>query len=646
MRLSLIFFFLQIQLGFVVAQNCLTKSDFAKIQKLNVLEAKKYLREFFYNTTANESNNRPPLCAEDKIDAALGFRDVGFEGSCFDDYSNDNSFVVYQIKNYSPIYLYECEESCYYSLLNECKRSLRGEKSESTDYYDFIAYPIGELTLEFREYYNDATNYRVILYNKSQVQKIWSQQHAKNLEIIKKQNEEAQRLLVLEQKSDSLKTIAESLYQNEQYLDAKLKFQEANLILQSPELDQRINNCDQMNCLLFIKSGDQQFAKKQFKEALSDYEKSKDCLTDISIAIQKIQLVQKQMVNEAISKIVGEADLLFDSKQFTLAKEKYMEILKIDPKSSYANLRIKEIDDLLSFLSERRNKTYDYGKLETGNLESNRQLLQKSLIQYISPLKKGDLTVHINYLFDTLGINKSMFYLEGGNAKKYSPSFDIVTTQFKLEPPVLRGYYVNSSSVCNYNLKWNSDDAKYRYTTKGVKLKSGFDQEYDIIKKYLSTLSTYGTYTIQSKKVQVNNDFYTTIRVNEYRAKAGPLNVVYSLVLPGLGAKRVTYGEKGTGRMISFLLSGALAYGAKIYSDQQYNLYMNSTGNESLTYYDRANLSNKIFISSVGFATTIYVYDFFYVLSKGFKNMKKNKLINSQLPRYAPIISQELILKQ
>jgi hypothetical protein len=645
MRILVFFLFLQILNGFVTAQRCMTKSDFAKIQKLNVIEVKKYLKEIFYNTTVNEFSNRPPVCAEDRIEAALGFRDVGFEGSCFEDYSNYNCFVVYQIKSNSPILLYECEESCYYSLLNDCKRTLKGDKPGSTDFYDFVAYPIGELTLEFREYYNDATTYRVLLYNKSQVQILWTQQHKKYLDELNKQQEEAQRLLVQEQKSDSIQIIAERLFQSEQYLDAKIKFQEANVVLPSPELASRIANCDQMNCLRLIKSGDQFLSKKQFKEALSEYEKTKDCLTDISIAEQKIQLVQKQMLNDSIVKIVAEADLLFSAKKFSSARELYLNVKRLDSKSNYANQKIKAIDDILIFLAERRVKTYDYAQFELFNYTSNKVLLQKHLIQYVAPLKKGELNIHINYMFDTLGINKSSFTVEGESSKSFKPSFEALTKQFQMTPPVKTGYFISASSQSDYMITWHSDEAKYRYTSKGIKLKSGFEQESSAITKYLSAFNTYGTYTIQAKSIQVNNDVFSNINVASYKAKAGPTNVIYSMILPGLGTKRVTYGEKGTGRMIGFLVTGALAYGAKMYSNQQYNLYLTSSGNESLTYYDRANVSNKIFVSSLGFATTIYVYDIFYVVGRGFKNMKKNKPINSSIPKYPPIISQELILK-
>ena len=95
--------------------------------------------------------------------------------------------------------------------------------------------------------------------------------------------------------------------------------------------------------------------------------------------------------------------------------------------------------------------------------------------------------------------------------------------------------------------------------------------------------------------------------------------------------------------MISFFISGALAYGAKYYSNKQYDLYLNSLNNESL--YEKANSANKVFITLLGLTSTIYIYDFFFVIRQGFKNMKKSKLINSQIQELTPIKSIDLKLK-
>ena len=589
------------------AQSCMSKYDFAKIQKLNTLEAKKYLNDFFYTTIVDEFTGKLPSCAEEKIQSSIGIKGVGFDGACYNDYNNYNRLVVYQIKNYSSIFLYECEEECYYDLLNDCEQTLKGQKTGTTEYYDFISYPISEYTLEFREYNKDVTSYIVILYNKGQVQSLLTQQYNKDLQELKRQEEDAKRLTILEEKSDSIANLADSLFANEKYLDAKLKFQEANLILTSNRLKERILKSDEMYCLSFIKTGDKLLFQKLFKEALNSYEKSKDCLNDKRIVEEKIKLVQKEMLNDSIANIVSTANLLFETQNYTLSKLKYIEVKRLDPNNMLASQRIKEIDNLIYFLSERKIKTYDYAQLESKNIENNKSLIEKHLINYISPIKSGNLSIHIHYNFDTLGLNKSSFTIDGAYAGKYKPSFDILSTQFKMIAPVKSGYFVNASTQNHYQISWNTSNAN------------------------------------ESKNTQVNGDSFYNLQVKSYRANDGPTNVIYSMIVPGLGTKRVTFGEKGTGRMISFFISGALAYGAKYYSNKQYDLYLNSLNNESL--YEKANSANKVFITLLGLTSTIYIYDFFFVIRQGFKNMKKSKLINSQIQELTPIKSIDLKLK-
>ena len=629
------------------AQSCMSKYDFAKIQKLNTLEAKKYLNDFFYTTIVDEFTGKLPSCAEEKIQSSIGIKGVGFDGACYNDYNNYNRLVVYQIKNYSSIFLYECEEECYYDLLNDCEQTLKGQKTGTTEYYDFISYPISEYTLEFREYNKDVTSYIVILYNKGQVQSLLTQQYNKDLQELKRQEEDAKRLTILEEKSDSIANLADSLFANEKYLDAKLKFQEANLILTSNRLKERILKSDEMYCLSFIKTGDKLLFQKLFKEALNSYEKSKDCLNDKRIVEEKIKLVQKEMLNDSIANIVSTANLLFETQNDTLSKLKYIEVKRLDPNNMLASQRIKEIDNLIYFLSERKIKTYDYAQLESKNIENNKSLIEKHLINYISPIKSGNLSIHIHYNFDTLGLNKSSFTIDGAYAGKYKPSFDILSTQFKMIAPVKSGYFVNASTQNHYQISWNTSNAKYKISRNGIKHKSGFEEDAGSITKYLSNYKTNyktsGTYTIESKNTQVNGDSFYNLQVKSYRANDGPTNVIYSMIVPGLGTKRVTFGEKGTGRMISFFISGALAYGAKYYSNKQYDLYLNSLNNESL--YEKANSANKVFITLLGLTSTIYIYDFFFVIRQGFKNMKKSKLINSQIQELTPIKSIDLKLK-
>jgi hypothetical protein len=623
------------------AQSCLTKSDFAKIQKLNIPEAKKYLSELFYNSTPNEYQGRTPICAEEKIGDALGFAEVGFDAVCYYDYNGDNSFVLYQIKNNNTIFLYECTSNCYYSLFNECQRTLKGEKQGSNQEYAFISYPIGALTLEFRSYHQNEIPFRVLLYNKSQVQAIWTTENNKFQEEQRLIAIEAQKDLAFHNRIDSIKNLAESFVVNGLYLEAKMKFSEALSLEYSFNLTERITYCEQMLCLSNVNLGDQFLSKKQYKEALISYEIAKGCLQDKRIAEEKIKFIQKQMMSDSISRLVTAADAYFNQKRFQNAREAYLNIKRLDPSNNYAAQRIKEIDDLIFFLAERKVKTYDYFQIDNSNVAANRDLLQKELVKYINPLKKGELQIQLHYLYDTLGMNLSQFKLDGSSATQFKPTFGTITSQFQMVPPQKKGYFISAEGQKEYDIQWQTQTSKYRYTSKGVAQKSGLILDESSVKDYFNrTTSIYGTYTLASKSITVNSQTYTNVQIALYKAKAGPANVIYSMMLPGLGTMRVTYGEKGKGRMISFLLAGSVAYLAKSYSNEKYALYLNTTGAEAQTYYDQANSGNQLFLASIGFATTIYVYDFFHVIGRGFKNTKQNKLVKNQIPGFAPYQTQ------
>jgi hypothetical protein len=503
--------------------------------------------------------------------------------------------------------LYECTSNCYYSLFNECQRTLKGEKQGSNQEYAFIAYPIGALTLEFRSYFENDNPFRVLLYNKSQVQTIWTIENNKFQEEQRLIAIQAQKEIAFHNRIDSIKNIAESFVVNGLFLEAKMKFSEALSLEYSYNLTERITYCEQMLCLSNVNLGDQFLSKKQYKEALKSYEIAKDCLQDKRVAEEKIRVIQKQMMSDSISRLATAADAYFNQKRFQNAREAFLNIKRLDPLNNYAAQRIKEIDELLFILAERKVKTYDYFQIDNSNVAANRDMLQKELVQYINPLKKGDLQIQLHYKYDTLGINQSEFKLDGSSATQFQPIFGTITNQFQMVPPQKKGYFISAEGQKEYDIQWQTQISKYR---------------------------------LASKSITVNSQTYTNVKIASYKAKAGPANVIYSMMLPGLGTMRVTYGEKGKGRMISFLLAGSVAYLAKSYSNEKYALYLNSTGAEAQTYYEQANNGNQLFLTSLGFATTIYVYDFFHVLGRGFKNIKQNKLVKNQIPSFAPYQSQ------
>lgn len=111
-----------------------------------------------------------------------------------------------------------------------------------------------------------------------------------------------------------------------------------------------------------------------------------------------------------------------------------------------------------------------------------------------------------------------------------------------------------------------------------------------------------------------------------YKTRASGASALKSMVLPGWGTRAVTYGERGTGATVSFLILGGMATGFKLFSNYRYNRFLSTNDvNSSNLYYNEANLANQLFLVSGGVAATIYVFDVLrtFTIGRGVKNRTK-----------------------
>ena len=106
---------------------------------------------------------------------------------------------------------------------------------------------------------------------------------------------------------------------------------------------------------------------------------------------------------------------------------------------------------------------------------------------------------------------------------------------------------------------------------------------------------------------------------------AGPACAINSMFFPGWGTTKVSYGIKGSGRSLSFFSTLLIAIVSNIYSNKQYDAYLNEKNDQSLRniHYKNANLSHKVALISGGISASIYLYDVIWVFSKGIKNKKR-----------------------
>ena len=112
----------------------------------------------------------------------------------------------------------------------------------------------------------------------------------------------------------------------------------------------------------------------------------------------------------------------------------------------------------------------------------------------------------------------------------------------------------------------------------------------------------------------------------------GPSYSLYSLILPGLGKYKVTYGQKGILTIGIFGATLATTLISGFYSNYMYNQYLNATSQSEIQKdYKLANNSHKIFLVSGCLTLSVYFTDVVSSIQIGRKNKSRSEKIKAQL---------------
>jgi len=209
-----------------------------------------------------------------------------------------------------------------------------------------------------------------------------------------------------------------------------------------------------------------------------------------------------------------------------------------------------------------------------------------------------------------------------------------------LKAPSKDGYYLSATDVLSVDLNWKKTRYTYSYKPKGISNNGNFKGS-EGIRKYLVNNRVNGKYKFDvTSKVLGGRDFQD-IELVKFKTR-GPLNAVYSTLIPGLGSLRASYGSKGKGRMALFFVGFGTASLSTILSSIYYTEYLNDP-NSTLgqSNYTTANNMYKLALISAGITATVYIYDVFWAFGRGIKNVKDAKKINNQIKGGNPIIQSQ-----
>lgn len=390
-------------------------------------------------------------------------------------------------------------------------------------------------------------------------------------------------------------------------------------------LENLIGECSEKYFDFIISEGDNLANKDLFDEAISKYNEAffidfrKDELDS------KIEEVKQRRINKVTSDLIKQAKQLEYQKNYRSAINKYEEIFVYDAQNGIAKREINKLNQLLAFLNKRLTYIYDYAEVAPENFTYLKTYLSDELNDYISTKPKGNVNLQYKVVFDTLGTNNSVYELNSTN-KTLLSIVDANKVSNYVKPSIISNYHVASSAQLDVKLNWLTQDVSVTSGNKGLKFSNENYKSKSELSSFISSQPfKYGTYQFGIKQKNCNGVVYEDITLDNYNVR-GPLNFIYSAVMPGWGMRKVTYGEKGWGTTTTFLLSVGASIGCLIAGA--------ADGNESLMTTG---------IIAGGFAGAIYVADIFSVIGKGFKNVKRSADIRQKLRNGNIVIKSEKI---
>lgn len=597
------------------ANPCLTVLQLTKLQSVKVAEREKFLsRENYYKKgSGNGTNETMALFGYQLEYAVTTYQCNDYPYGVIDFYESPGLpvFLVFKTN-------YGCQTE-----LQE-KFNSKSSKDINTSTYSGKDFKQDNLTFSFRNYRDNSNkNYCVLIYN-TQIIK------AELQDLMLQEEKRKQELQAIQDEYYAMIKLGDSLQTNGEYSEAIQFYQDALKILDDDLAKNRIQQCKTAECNSLMRHADDEFESGNYLTAIEWYNRAKECPVNFSKSNSKIAECESRILKSRIQEIKSKADAHYDAKRYNQAKETYNRLLDIEPDNLQAKSRIKEINELQAFLTERKTKIYDYASKNSTGFNALKTELTGHLNQLMEKNSGGQLVYDFNIEFDTLGQNITSHTISKSTFRDYNSYLTKSHNFSGLTSISNKGYFIAAQSKISMSATWNTSRVEYLSNARNSKF-VGTSTDYPEIKGFVQRQSIdKGKFTFDVKEKQFNGKRFRDIYLVDYKTKAGPEYSLLSLLYPGVGSLKVSHGEKGLKRMIWFTVLGATSYALHVSSVNYYNKYLgSSTQSQMNDNYLRADVLHKSAIVFGGFAATFYLYDFFWAFGRGCKNEINSKGLKS-----------------
>lgn len=340
---------------------------------------------------------------------------------------------------------------------------------------------------------------------------------------------------------------------------------------------------------------------------------------------------------ENYKKMIAKADSLLNIRSYSSSLQTYNEALLIKPNEYYPSNKISEINNTIAFLEERKIKIYDYKELNLADYNSVSSLISSKIKNTLSDNKIiGNSDFLLIYKVDTLGITTFSISENNSSNPEIINLIKPVIKDIQLKRVSKNEYFVFAKA--EYNIKVTLDNQILDVKKNNVEtiISNNPSNLYQNEVSKIISSGPIGKYKIQIQKREINSVDFSNNSILKYRGIGGPSNMFLSVLVPGLGVKNVTGGNKnGLSRTIAsygFILAGV---GCKLWSNSEYDKYHSATEQSAMNeHYTSANILNKSFYVLTATGAIIWLYDIIWVANKGFKNKKEQKIFKQKLTVY------------
>ncbi|WP_304336940.1 hypothetical protein [Capnocytophaga leadbetteri] len=350
-----------------------------------------------------------------------------------------------------------------------------------------------------------------------------------------------------------------------------------------------------------------------------------------------------QIAEANIGVLSDEAEKNFAAHNYKTAIEKYTAALAITPNknTNIINQRIKEITTLQQFLKDRTTTYYDYKEIKTADYKGIDEQLKNIIKEEVYsdgkdiPEARLLITAHI----DTLGQLTTQYTIYPKDTKMHLLA-DKLTKSIALKPCTIIGYTVGAKAEFNYNFSFQYHTVNFkRYYWGNTSKDANFPKYEEVLLKQLSDEAPRGRYFFDVNETKINGEATYQNKLTNITQTRGASNALLSLLIPGLGDHRVSYGEvSGWDRALyTYGLIGA-GVALKVNANNLNDKYLKATDKtEKDKFKQDKNITDLISTGCFIAGGAVWLYDIIWVTIKGAQNTSRaNKYLKSFNTYYNP----------